>query len=194
MFNRQPALRCDDDLSELLFYIFIYGILADLRSQSPYHFFEQPVVVQDHGNIVKIAHSLNVKELFPDREAGLFMKVLIHNKLGKVDYLCLISPVVSLCSFFKALDPAQRELVLGSLLVDHDDPFSVDTLHVGLVRQLLDRAPDGVSGTAVMLDQCILGGEVLLCGIGLVFNFFFQIQIDLCVFLCRHNLFPVLLV
>ena len=149
--------------------------------------FEEPVVIQNYGCVVKIAHTLQVINLLSYIKPQPFMKPLVNHKLRKYQDTGVIFLLVPGSRFFETFDHTDGKIRPPDRPVDHDNTFAVYALHISDLGELFHRPADRISGTSILLYHRIFRRQTGLRLIDAFFNFPLQVFINSAVFLCRHG-------
>ena len=144
-------------------------------------------MVNDQGFPVNVTHSLDIVDLFPQWKCGPHLYLLIHSQFCKAYHLGGIGLFVPGHSLLHALNIAQEEFRLLLGLIDHLHPFSVDALHISLIRQPAYGPAHRVPGTVKLLYKGVLRCKQVLIRIGSAFDPVSQLCINMVIFCFSHD-------
>ena len=179
LFHSHHTFAVDNGHMKFLFQIFIDGMSGNLGSKAGNRFFQKIVMVDDQRNIIQIVDTLDIVNFSSDRKAGVRGLFFTDAQFSEKNNFRAGILAVPCSRFIECFDLTDGEGSLLTWTVDIADTFSLHGLYIAVTDKKANCAAQSISGAAVGLDQGVFRGKKLLVGKSVIFDFHFQIFIDI---------------
>ena len=152
---------------------------GNLGSKAGNRFFQKIVMVDDQRNIIQIVDTLDIVNFSSDRKAGVRGLFFTDAQFSEKNNFRAGILAVPCSRFLECFNLTDGEGSLLTWTVDIADTFSLHGLYIAVTDKKANCAAQSISGAAVGLDQGVFRGKKLLVGKSVIFDFHFQIFIDI---------------